>query len=70
MANYHNVLHWNPVEFETGSSTGLLPSKKWDEITYPFPDFNGATVDVWEWISNFIPYFIMGVIIYQCWDLS
>ena len=27
------------------------------EITYPFPNFNGTTVEVWEWISNFIPYF-------------
>ena len=25
------------------------------EITYPFPNLNGTTVDVWEWISNFIP---------------
>ena len=24
----------------------------WDEITYPFLNFNGATVEVWEWISN------------------
>ena len=21
-------------------------------ITYPFPNFNGCTVEVWEWISN------------------
>ena len=27
--------------------------KVWDEITCPFPNFNGATVDVWEWTSNF-----------------
>ena len=26
----------------------------WEEITYPFPNFNGYTVEVWEWISNFI----------------
>ena len=26
----------------------------WDEITYPFSNFNGATVEVWEWINNFI----------------
>ena len=25
-----------------------------DEIIYPFPNFNGATVEVWERISNFI----------------
>ena len=35
-----------------------MPSKVWDEITYPFPNFNGVTVEVWEWISNFIPHFI------------
>ena len=23
-------------------------------ITYPFPNFNGCTVEVWEWISNSI----------------
>ena len=39
----------------------------WDEITYPFPNFNGCTVEVWEWINNFIPHFIMDVITYPCW---
>ena len=28
----------------------------WDEITYPFPNFNGCTVELWEWISNVIPH--------------
>ena len=28
----------------------------WDEITYPFPNFNGYTVEVWEYVSNFIGY--------------
>ena len=28
----------------------------WDLITYPFRNSNGATFDVWEWISNFIPH--------------
>ena len=42
----------------------------WDEITYPFPNFNGCTVEVWEWIGNFIPHFIMGVITYPFWDSS
>ena len=40
----------------------------WDEITYPFPNFNGATVEVWEWISNFIPHFTGHVINYPYWD--
>ena len=42
----------------------------WDENTFPFPDFNGATVEVWEWISNFIPHFTEQVITYRCWNLS
>ena len=36
----------------------------WDEIISPFPTFNGATVEVWEWIYNFIPHFFMDVISY------
>ena len=23
------------------------------EIIYPFPNFDGFTVEVWEWVSNF-----------------
>ena len=47
--------------------------KVWDEITYPFSKFNGATVDngapveVWKWISYFIPQFTVHVITYPCW---
>ena len=33
-----------------------MPSKVWDEITYPFPNFNGCIVEVWEWISNVTPH--------------
>ena len=47
-----------------------MPSEAWDEITYPFPNFNGVTVEVPEWISNFIPYFIMDVITNPCWGWS
>ena len=41
----------------------------WDEITYPFPNFNGATAEVSEWMSNFISHFteyIIIIIIYPC----
>ena len=33
------------------------PKNVWDEITYPIPNFNGCTVQVLEWLSNFIPAF-------------
>ena len=41
-------------------------SKVWDAITCPFLNFNGATVEVEEWISNYIPHLIMDVITYPC----
>ena len=44
------------------------PIKMCGEITYPFPNFNGATVEVWEWVSNLTPHFTMDVITYPCWD--
>ena len=25
----------------------------WDEITYPFPNFNGATIEVWDGYKQF-----------------
>ena len=58
-------------------STNLNPSMdkwlhahrgvKWNYLSIPKLH---VTVDVWEWISNFIPYFIMGVITCPCWDLT
>ena len=39
-------------------------SNVWDEIIYPFPNFNGTAVQVWDYISNFIPHFIMDVFTY------
>ena len=32
-----------------------------------YPNFNGCTVEVWEWISNFIPHFLGHVITYACY---
>ena len=30
-----------------------------DDITYPFPNFNDSTAEVWDRLSNFIPHFDM-----------
>ena len=38
-----------------------------DENTYPFPNYNGCTIEVCLWLRNFIPYFIMDAITYPCW---
>ena len=42
--------------------------KVWDEITYPFLNFKGCTVEASKWMSNVIPHFTRHVITYQCWD--
>ena len=42
-----------------------MPNKVWDEITYPFPNVNGAAADVWKWISYFRTHFVMDVIAYH-----
>ena len=42
-------------------------SEVWDKIAYPFPNFNRVTLEVWEWISDFIPHLIKDVITYSCW---
>ena len=34
------------------------------EITYLFPNFKGATVEVWNWMSDFITHIIMDIITY------
>ena len=48
--------------------TDYILYKVGDEITYPFPNFNGATIEIWEWMGNFIPHLTGYVITYPCWD--
>ena len=40
--------------------------KVWDEITYHFLNFNGCTVEVYEWVSNFISHISGHVVTYLC----
>ena len=39
-----------------------------DGINYAFTNFNDATVEVLEWISNFIPHIMIDVITYPWLD--
>ena len=45
-----------------------MPSKVCVDIIYPIPNFNGATVEVWEWKSNFVLHFMADIITCPCWD--
>ena len=42
----------------------------WDEITYPFPNFNSTNVVVSEWRRNFVSHFTGHMITYPCWDVG
>ena len=76
--NPWNIKYGHCSWFDTcGSSASVHSSlnfsnyihyKVWDEITYPYSNFNGATVEVWEWISYFILHFTGYVITYKYWD--
>ena len=64
----YGPFHWHGLTLIPTWISNYTHYNVWDEITYPFLNFNGATVEVWEWISNFIPHFTGHVITYPCWD--
>ena len=39
-------------------------------MTYPFPNFNGCTVEVWRFMNKFIPHLTRHVVTYPCSDLN
>ena len=52
---------WGPFYWQTSTLisawiSNYIQYQVWDEVTYPFPNFNGEAVEVWEWISNSIPH--------------
>ena len=59
---YQVPLYWHGLTLIPAWIINYAHCKVWVEITYPFPNFNGCTVKVWGWISNFMPYFTQPVI--------
>ena len=53
------------LTFSEQGYSNYIHYKVWCAIIYSFP-----TVEVWEWISNFILHFAGYVIHYPCWDQS
>ena len=47
-------LAWN--SFNPSMDNNHMPNKVWDGIILSFPNFNSYTVEVWEWIGDFIPH--------------
>ena len=40
-----------------------MPNEAWDAFAYPFQNLNGCAIEIWQWISDFSPHFIMDIII-------
>ena len=51
------LLTWNNLNRSIDMQLHPFHYKVWDEITYPFPNLTGASVQVWEWINSFFPHF-------------
>ena len=56
------------INYSSAWISNYIHYKIWDEISLPFINFNGATVEVWEWINDFFQPFTWYVITYTCWD--
>ena len=53
---------WQALTLSQAWISNHMSSKVWSQITYPFPNFNGYIVEVWEWKRIYIPLFIADVI--------
>ena len=52
----------------TGAISNGIHLKVWDENIYALPNLYGCTVEVWEWMNNWIRHFTGFVITYPFWD--
>ena len=60
--------YWQEVSAIPSWTTNYTYYNVCGETIYPFPNFNAATAEVWEWVNTFIPLFIEHLITYPCWD--
>ena len=68
--NIWGPFYWHGLTLIQAWISNQIHNKTWDEINNPFPNFNGATIEIWEWISYFNIHFTGHVISYPCWDYS
>ena len=66
---WHMCVHiWPGTPFTNAGIRHHKPSKRGMHLLQFY--LIGWTVEIWEWINNFIPHFIMYVKTYPCWDQS
>ena len=61
---YRDAFHWHGLTLIAARISNHVASKLRDECTFLFANFNGAR----EWISNFIPRFILGQLRLHMWQ--
>ena len=44
------------MNFSPNMDNDYADYKMWDQIIYPYQNFDDATFEVWTWISNYIPH--------------
>ena len=73
LSTAETVLTWPEImeKIIPGWESNHMPIKELNEITCPFSNFNNSlTVEIWEWIRNFIQQLIMDAITSTCWHWS
>ena len=71
----HNIKQLEPIlltllTLTPAQISNYIHYQECHEITNQFLNFNGCTVEVWEWISDFISHLSVDVITYPYWDRS
>ena len=56
------------LQFVWGQNEIIITFELWMKIFRVMGAGIHSTVEVWEWINNFIPHFTRHVITYPCWD--
>ena len=59
LVTHCEIAPWGKPKDLDNEKLALVQIGVWDEIIFPFSNLNGCTVEVWRWISNFIPLIIM-----------
>ena len=59
-----SIFYWHVLTSIQAWISNYIHYIVWDKITNSFPNFNCATVEAWEWLSDFIPHFTGDVITY------
>ena len=70
MVTSWDPFYWRGLTLIPAWISNYICYKVWDEMTFQFLNINCATVDVWQWICNFIQHFTGHMVSYPCWDFS